>query len=80
MFVSIIILAFQFVKIANLKEKANNLATYKSELINQINDYNETNAYYNNNRTEYLENYAREVLGWGVFEDSNDKWYTNSGN
>ena len=77
MFVSIIILAFQFVKIANLREKNNNLESYKSELIDQINAYDTTNAYYNNNRTEYLENYAREVLGWGL---EGDTWYTSPNN
>ena len=73
MFVSIIVLALQFIKIANLREKSNNLESYKEELITQINDYDVTNSYYNNNRTEYLENYAREVLGWG---QSGDTWYT----
>lgn len=73
MFVSIIVLALQFIKIANLREKSNYLESYKEELITQINDYDVTNSYYNNNRTEYLENYAREVLGWG---QSGDTWYT----
>ena len=73
-FISTIILAFQFVKIANLREKTAGLETHKTELIEQINDYNAANAYYNNNRTEYLENYAREVLGWGI---AGDTWYTS---
>ena len=74
MFVSIIVLSLQFIKIANLKEKSTYLQSYKEELITQINDYDVTNTYYNNNRTEYLENYAREVLGWG---QSGDTWYTS---
>lgn len=73
MFISIIILTFQFVKIANLREKSRNLETYKSELIQDITTYDSANTYYNN-RTEYLENYAREVLGWG---QENDIWYTS---
>ena len=75
MFISIIILTCQFIKIANLRDKSNNLETYKQELVQQINEYDNSNAYYGNNRTEYLENYAREVLGWG---QANDTWYTSS--
>ena len=75
LFVCVIVLTFQFVKMANLREKLENLENYKSELVNQINTYDATNTYYNNNRTEYLENYAREVLGWGL---SNDTWYTSN--
>lgn len=77
LFVCAIVLAFQFVKIANLKQKSNNLETYRGELVEQINTYDATNAYYNNNRTEYLESYAREVLGWGL---DSDTWYTGSNN
>ena len=60
--------------IDNLREKNSNLESYKAELIEQINTYDATNSYYNNNRTEYLENYAREVLGWG---QAGDTWYTS---
>ena len=77
LFVSIVVLAFQFVKIANLREKSTNLENYKAELVDQINTYDATNSYYNNNRTEYLENYAREVLGWGL---DSDTWYTSTNN
>jgi cell division protein FtsB len=72
-FVSIIVLTLQFIKIANLKEKNNSLIEYKQELTTQINEYDATNAYFGNNRTEYLEKYARETLGWGI---ENDTWYT----
>jgi cell division protein FtsB len=74
MFACILILTFQFIKIGNLKEKNKQLECYKSELINEIQTYNSTNDYYNNNRTEYLENYAREVLGWGL---EGETWYTS---
>jgi len=74
MFISIIVLTLQFIKIGNLRQKNNKLESYKTELVEQINNYDTTNSYYNNNRTEYLENYAREVLGWG---QNNDTWYTN---
>ena len=72
-FICSIVLACQFVKIANLKEKTSNLESYKQQLEEQIINYDSANAYYNNNRTEYLENYAREVLGWGL---EGDTWYT----
>lgn len=73
MFVCIIILTCQLFKINNLKEKTNNLQTYKEQLLEDIYNYNTTNAYYDNNRQEYLENYARETLGWG---ESGEVWYT----
>ncbi|MGN0961180.1 MAG: hypothetical protein ACI4PF_03145 [Christensenellales bacterium] len=73
MFACILVLTFQFIKIGNLKEKTNNLEAYRNELIQEINTYDTTNDYYNNNRTEYLEGYAREVLGWGL---SGETWYT----
>ena len=75
MFILLIILAFQLIKIANLKAKSNNLNNYKTELVTEINNYNSTNTYYNNNREEYLENYAREVLGWG---EQDETWYTSN--
>ena len=71
MFISIIILAVQFIKIANLREKAQNLEEYKTQLVEEIYTYDAANAYYNG--TEYLENYAREVLSWGK---EGDTWYT----
>jgi cell division protein FtsB len=73
MFVCIIVLTCQLFKINNLKEKTNNLQTYKEQLLEDIYNYNTTNAYYDNNRQEYLENYARETLGWG---ESGEVWYT----
>lgn len=73
MFVCIIILACQLVKIGNLKEKTNELQTQKEQLIQDIYNYDSTNSYYNNNRSEYLENYAREMLGWG---ENDETWYT----
>lgn len=71
-FACIIILAIQFIKIGNLKEKNRNLETYRAELMADINDFDTANDYYNNNRTEYLESYAREVLGWG---SNGETWY-----
>lgn len=73
LFACVIILTFQFIKIANLKEKNRNLEAYRTELVEEINTYDSANDYYNNNRSEYLENYAREVLGWGL---EGETWYT----
>lgn len=71
-FVCIIVLACQLIKIGNLKEKNKELSTKKDQLIEEIYNYNSTNAYYGNNRQEFLENYARENLTYG----KNDEiWY-----
>ena len=74
MFVCIILLTFQFIKIANLNEKEEHLTSYREQLVQEINNYNTSNDYYTNNRTEYLENYARESLGWGQKDDT---WYSS---
>ena len=57
------VLIFQFVKINNLKEKEKALTQNLTALENQIVDYTNENNYLQSN--EYLEEYAREVLGWG---------------
>ena len=74
MIVCTIIFTCQLVKIANYKEKTAELQTRKTELIESIQKYDAPNSYYNNNRSEYLEDYAREVLGWGK---SGEIWYTS---
>lgn len=73
MFVCIIILACQFVKIANYRNQENRLETEKQRLVNEIYNYNTANDYYNNNRSEFLEEYAREDLLWG---QNGEYWYT----
>ena len=75
MFVCIIILTCQLFKINNLKQKNSDLSTQKEQLIEEIYNYNTTNTNYDNNRQEYLENYAREMLGWGT---SGEVWYTTN--
>lgn len=75
MCISIIILACQIVKIANLKNKQKALTTERDYLVSEIYNYNSANTYYENNREEFLENYAREVLGWG---ENGEIWYTKS--
>jgi len=74
MFICIIILSFQLVKIANLKSQEKELMIRKEQLIEEIYNYNTTNGYYSNNRAEYLDEYAREILNWS---DGNEIWYTN---
>lgn len=71
-FICIIILTCQFVKISNMKSTENSLKTQKDQLIQDIYNYNTTNTYYDNNRSEYLEDYAREHLVWG---ESGETWY-----
>lgn len=72
MFVCIIVLACQLIKIGNLKEKNKQLSTQKEQLISEIYNYETSNAYYGNNRQEFLENYARENLTFG---ENGEIWY-----
>ena len=72
MFVCVIILTFQLVKINNLKKQTTTLESQKERLIDDIYNYSTANNYYTNNSREYLENYAREELGWG---QSDETWY-----
>ena len=72
MSICIIVLTCQIIKIANLKSKQKSLTAEKEYLVSEIYNYNSANAYYDNNRQEYLENYAREVLGWG---ENGETWY-----
>ena len=71
-FICIVILTCQFVKISHLKSTEKNLQSQKEQLIEEIYNYNTTNSYYDNNRSEYLEDYAREHLVWG---NSDETWY-----
>jgi cell division protein FtsB len=63
MFILTCILVFQLVKISNLKTKEKDLSTTLANLEKEIGDYTNENNYIQSN--EYLEDYAREVLGWG---------------
>lgn len=63
MFALICVLIFQFTRISNLKNKENQLKGHLSSLEQQIVDYTNENNYLQSK--EYLEDYAREVLGWG---------------
>ena len=63
MFALICVLIFQFARISNLKNKENQLKGHLSSLEQQIVDYTNENNYLQSK--EYLEDYAREVLGWG---------------
>lgn len=63
MFALICVLIFQFTKISNLKNKENQLKGHLSSLEQQIVDYTNENNYLQSK--EFLEDYAREVLGWG---------------
>ena len=73
MFACIIISTCQLIKIGNLKEKSRELTAQKTELMQEIYNYDSTKAYYGNNRQEFLENYAREDLTYG---ENGEIWYT----
>ncbi len=63
MFILTCILVFQLVKISNLKTKERDLGATLANLEKEIDNYTNENNYIQSN--EYLEDYAREVLGWG---------------
>ena len=73
MFICIIVLTCQFVKIGNYRKQTHNLETEKQTLIEEIYNFNTSNSYYDNNRSEYLEKYARENLTWS---QPGETWYT----
>lgn len=62
-FVLVCVLLFQFVKISNLQQKEKELTHNLQSLEQQIMEYTNEKNYTSSN--EYLEDYAREVLGWG---------------
>lgn len=71
-----IILIVQFTNIINLKNKEKKLAAAYKQNQQQIEEYDEMLDYIDDNGTynqEFLENYAREVYGWGK---ANRKYYT----
>ena len=63
MFALVCVLSFQFVRISNLKQKEKQLSDTLSQLETNIVDYTNESNYLRS--SEYLEDYAREVLGWG---------------
>jgi cell division protein FtsB len=72
MFICTIILVCQLIKIGNLKNTTSKLETQKDQLLEDIKNYNTANNYYSNNRTEFLEDYARDELGWSK---KDEVWY-----
>ena len=62
-FVLVCVLIFQLAKIGNLQRKEEELTKHLNALEQQIVEYTNENNYIKTN--EYLEEYAREVLGWG---------------
>ena len=63
-FVCAIVLLYEFIRIANLKSTQNKLQSNLDSVQTQVYEYAEKNAYYEN-RANFLEEYAREVYGWG---------------
>lgn len=64
MFLLAVVLVFQFVKIYHLKSEENQLNKYLQQLENDIIHYSSENAYLKSDK--YIEDYAREVLGYGL--------------
>ena len=64
LFTCAIILTFQFVRIANLNSTQKKLQSNLNGLQTDIVEYTERNAYYAD-RQNFLEEYARDVYGWG---------------
>ena len=73
------ILVVQFTNIINLKNKEKKLETAYKQTQEQIEQYDELIDYIDYNdgtySQEFLENYAREVYGWGK---NNRKYYTSN--
>ncbi len=63
-FILAIVLVFEFVKINELKNKEKLLLNSVSNLEQSIVDYTNANDYLNS--SDYVEDYARENLGWGA--------------
>ena len=62
-FALVIILIVEFINIANLNNKEKALQKRLSDVEQSIVNVTNQNKYLNS--SEYLEDYAREVLGWG---------------
>ena len=62
-FALVIILIVEFINIANLNNKEKELQKRLSDVEQSIVNVTNQNNYLNS--SEYLEDYAREVLGWG---------------
>lgn len=63
-FVSAVILLYEFIRIANLKSTQKKLQSNLDATTNAVYEYSDKNAYYAD-RANFLEEYAREVYGWG---------------
>ena len=74
MLICIILLVCQFTELNALQKRQEYLETQKEYLNESLYNYESMNTYYSNNRTEYLEDYARKTLNWA---QSNESWYTH---
>jgi len=58
-------LTFQYARINNLERTQNELATELNNLVEVRENYETEYDYIESHYNEYIEDYAREVLGWG---------------
>ena len=65
LFTLVILLTFQYVKINNLEQRENELNTELLSLQQSYENYENEYTYIQTHYNEYVEDYVREVLGWG---------------
>lgn len=61
----LVLLTFQYVKINNLENTQAQLNAELASLVEARENYENEYTYIENNYNEYVEDYVREVLGWG---------------
>ncbi|MGD9901659.1 MAG: hypothetical protein AB7S44_03895 [Spirochaetales bacterium] len=63
--VLVIVLTFQYVSLKTLERNETLLTEQLASLEQVYENYQDEYDYIYNNQTQYVEDYAREVLGWG---------------
>lgn len=61
----LVMLVFQYVSLNNLKTDEQALNNQLNQLVESRQNYETELAYMENNQAEFIEDYVREVLGWG---------------
>jgi cell division protein FtsB len=60
-----VLLVFQYVKIHELETVQNRLSNELNQIVQERESYESELDYIQNNYNSYVEDYVREVLGWG---------------